>query len=477
MVQVPELSKLTDSEKDALIEALWAQVEALRAEVETLKRQQGLNSANSGKPPSSDGLKKAPRVSSLRESSGKKSGGQAGHEGKTLRQVETPDEVINHYPPVCGGCGGALGAEVATEYQKRQVFDLPEPQPIHVTEHRAHRSCCPHCGEETQATFPQEVTAAAQYGVSITALVVYLQYWHFIPEDRLAELLHDVFGVELATATLAAMGHKKAEELAGLADHMGQQVKQAAVKHLDETGYRIGGLTQWLHVASTWLLTCYRTSRKRGEMWGAMAGIIIHDHWCPYFTMPGVLHGLCNAHHLRELRALSEIDKEPWALGMARFLRQACHAVTLARRRGSPLSPRFLAWLSARYDRLLAQGLAFHHVQPPLAPVTPAGERKRRGRVRRRVGHNLLLRLQTHKDAVLRFLADPAVPFTNNQAEQDLRMMKVKQKISGGFRTEAGARTFVVLRTVLSTARKQGWNILHSLMTNPDCLARNLRTT
>ena len=230
-------------------------------------------------------------------------------------------------------------------------------------------------------------------------------------------------------------------------------------------------------MTSTGLLTFYRTSRKRGEIWSAMAGIIIHDHWRPYFTMPGVLHGLCNAHHLRELRALSEIDKEPWALVMAGFLRQACHAVNLAHRGGSTLSPRFLAWLSARYDRILAQGLAFHHAQPPLASVTQTDERKRRRRVRRQVKHNLLLRLQTHKDAVLRFLADPDVPFTNNQAEQDLRMMKVKQKISGGFRTEAGARTFVVLRTVLSTARKQGWNILHSLTTNPDCLAHNLRTT
>jgi len=470
MTQRPDLSKLSSEEKDALIYALLERVEEL-------ERRLGLNSTNSGKPPSSDGLKRERRGQSLRKPSGKKSGGQEGHEGTTLRQVELADEVIEHYPPTCTNCGEALGREAATEYQKRQVFDLPEPQPLHVTEHRAHRSWCPQCGTATQAAFPPEVTAAVQYGGYLTALVVYLQCWHFIPEDRLAELLRDVFGVDVATATIAAMGHKKAAELAGLAATIGAQVNQAPVKHLDETGFRLGGLTQWLHVASTWLLTCYRTSRKRGALWGDMVGIIIHDHWHPYFTMPGVLHGLCNAHHLRELRALSEIEKEPWALAMARFLRQACHAVNLARRRGSTLSPRFLAWLSARYDRILAQGLAFHQAQPPLAPVTQTGEGKRRGRVRRRVGHNLLLRLQTHKDAVLRFLADPAVPFTNNQAEQDLRMMKVKQKISGGFRTEAGARTFVVLRTVMSTARKQGWNILHSLTTNPDCLAHNLRTT
>ena len=168
MAQRSDLSKLTSDEKDALIYALLARVEEL-------ERRLGLNSSNSGKPPSSDGLKKEPRVKSLREPSGKKSGGQAGHEGKTLRQVENPDEVIDHYPPVCAGCGGALGAEVSTDYQKRQVFDLPEPQPLQVTEHRAHRCGCPHCGEVTQAAFPEEVTAAVQYGASITALVVYFR--------------------------------------------------------------------------------------------------------------------------------------------------------------------------------------------------------------------------------------------------------------------------------------------------------------
>lgn len=477
MVQLPELSKLTDSEKDALIEALWAQVEALRAEVETLKRQQGLNSSNSGKPPSSDGLKKEPRVKSLREPSGKKSGGQEGHEGKTLRQVETPDEVINHYPPVCAGCGGTLGAEASTAYQRRQVFDLPEPQPIQVTEHRAHRGCCPHCGEETQAAFPEDVTAAAQYGASITALVVYFQYWQLIPEDRLAELMGEVFGVDLATATLAAMGQKKAKELAGLAHHIGEQVKQAPVKHLDETGYRIAGLLQWLHVASTGLLTFYRTSRKRGAMLTGVMGIIVHDFWTPYFTVEGVVHALCNAHHLRELKALIDIEQEPWARAMYRFLRHACHAVNLARRRNIGLKPAFLLWLSARYDRLIVQGLAFHENQPPLGAGLGALERKRRGRGRRRTGHNLLLRLQGHKEEVLRFLTHPDVPFTNNQAEQDIRMMKVKQKISGCFRTETGAQTFAILRTVLSTARKQGWNILHTLTQPSAILAQNLRTT
>jgi transposase len=302
--------------------------------------------------------------------------------------------------------------------------------------------------------------------------VVYLQAWQLIPEDRLAELRGDVFGVELATSTLAEMGHRKAQELAGLAEHIEQQVKQAAVKHLDETGYRIAGVRQWLHVASTWLLTGYRTSAKRGALLAGVRGIVVHDFWRPYLTMIGVTHALCNAHHLRELKALMDIEHEPWARAMPRFLRQACHAAHLARAHQRNLSPRFLAWLSTRYDRILAQGFAFHESQPPLGAGLPT----HRGRIRRRTGHNLVLRLRDHKEDTLRFLFDPSVPFTNNQAERDLRMMKVRQKISGGFRSDTGAQTFATLRTVLSTARQQGWNILATLSTPPAILTQNLCT-
>jgi transposase len=464
MTPRPDLSQLSSAEKDALIDALLARVEEL-------ERRLGLNSSNSGKPPASDGLKKPSRVTNQREKTGRKSGGQEGHEGTTLRQVATPDKVIDHCPSLCAGCGEAVGMEQATGHQKRQVFDIPKPG-VQVTEHRAHSCRCQECGTDTPGVFPEEVTAAAQYGASVVALVVYLQAWQFIPEDRLAELMADVFGVEVATSTLAVMGHRKAQELAGLAEHIEEQVKHAAVKHLDETGYRIAGVLQWLHVASTCLLTCYRTARKRGAMLAGLCGIIVHDFWRPYLRIAGVTHALCNAHHLRELKALIDIEQEPWARAMHRFLRYTCHAVHLARARERCLSPTFLLWLSARYDRILAQGFAFHESQAPLDTC----RRKRRGRIRRRTGHNLLIRLRDHKDAALRFLSDPTVPFTNNQAERDLRMMKVRQKISGGFRSDTGAHTFATLRTVLSTARKQGWNILATLTTPSATLIQNLRT-
>lgn len=430
-----------------------------------------MNSSNSGKPPSSDGYGKKPRLTNLREQTGKKSGGQEGHAGQTLRQVDTPDKVIDHCPPACVGCGAALGMEQTRGHGKRQVFDLPEPHPLQVTGHRAHWCVCPCRGAETAAAFPDDVTAQTQYGARVATWVVYLQTWHFIPEDRVVEVLRDMFGVFLSAATIAAMAQRKAEEWTGLADHIGAQVKQAAVKHLDETGRRIAGVLQWLHVASTWLLTFYRTSSKRGAMLEGVSGIIVHDFWRPYFTINGAARALCNAHHLRELKLLIEVENEPWALAMFRFLRHACHAANLARARSKPLNPAFLVWLQARYDRILAQGLAFHEGLPPLEP----SHRKQRGRIRRRKRHNLLLRLRDHKEDTLRFLTDPTVPFTNNQAERDIRMMKLKQKISGGFRAETGAQTFATLRTVLSTARKQGWNILDTLSQPSATLIHNLR--
>ncbi len=486
MTPRPDLSRLTHNEKDRLIHALLDQVEALcaavallreevgvlRAENKELKRRLGLDSSNSGKPPSSDGYRKKPKPANLREKTGRKSGGQAGHEGKTLRQAENPGRIVNHYPAACAGCGGALGPEHAAGHVKRQVFDLPPPQPVEVTEHRAHECLCPRCGEQTEAPFPEGMSAPAQYGPRVAAWVVYLLHWHLIPEDRAGEVMRDMFGVHLAAATIAAMAQRKAEEWDELAGRIGGQVRQAAVKHMDETGLRIAGALQWLHVASTWLLTFYRTSGRRGSMIENVSGIVVHDFWKPYFTIEGVAHALCNAHHLRELKALIEIEKEPWALLMFRFLRHACHAANLAKERNVPLKPAFLAWLQARYDRILAQGLAFHEALPPL-DTSPG---KHRGRTRRRTGHNLLIRLQGHKDDALRFLTNPDVPFTNNQAERDIRMMKLRQKISGCFRTDTGAQTFAILRTVLSTARKQGWNIFDTLTRNPDDLIRNLKT-
>jgi transposase len=460
-----------------LIAAQQAQIAELLARIAKLERQLGLNSSNSGKPPSSDGLKKQnkpARVSSLREKTGKKPGGQKGHPGKTLSRVETPDATVDHFPTACDGCGTALTEAMATGHTARQVFDLPEPRPLVVTEHRAHECQCTTCGTRTRAAFPEGVNAPVQYGTRIAAFVVYLLHYQLLPEKRLAELMADLFGVHLVTATIAAMSQSCAVRFKDFAATVRDHVAAAAVKHLDETGFRIGGKTQWLHIASTVWLTFYRICRKRGSLPENVTGVVVHDHWKPYYTLTGVVHALCNAHHLRELKALVEIEKEDWAGKMQRLLRRTCHAANLARERDKPVPPLLIALFERRYDAIVAEGLTFHEAQPEL--VRPTGKAKRRGRQPRRVGHNLLLRLGSRKQDVLRFLSDPAVPFTNNQAERDGRMMKLRQKISGGFRCEDAAAGFGVIRSLLSTAKKQGWDILTTLAADPAQLIADLRS-
>jgi transposase len=469
-------SEPTREELIALIRAQAAEIASLKARVAELERRLGLNSSNSGKPPSSDGLKKPPRTQSSREPSGKKPGGQKGHKGETLQQVADPDSIVDHFPASCAACGAAVTPDMSACHSARQVFDLPEPRPLVVTEHRAHDCVCAGCGVRTRASFPGGVNAPVQYGPRIASFVIYLLHYQLLPEDRLAELMADLFGIRLVAATIARMSRTCAARLQDFAATVRGLVASAAVKHMDETGFRIGGKTQWLHVACTAWLTFYRVCARRGSLLADVTGIVVHDHWKPYYTMPDVLHALCNAHHLRELKALIDIEKEDWARKMHRLLRRACHAINLARERSSPLKPHLIALIERRYDTFVAEGLAFHEAQSPLRPDDAPQGCRRRGRKARRTGHNLLLRLAERKQDVLRFLADPNVPFTNNQAERDVRMMKVKQKVSGGFRSLEGALDFAVIRSFISTAKKQGWNVIQALTRDTKILVATLRT-
>lgn len=455
------------------LERLRDENAALRERVAALERSAGLDSTTSSKPPVTDGLRKQPakrRTQSLRRRSGRKPGGQPGHKGATLRRTDAPDHVEDHWPQRCGECEAALGQEDETgEPVARQVFDLPEPQPPEVTEHRAHACQCAHCGSTTRAEFPEGVRAPVQYGPRLAAIVVYLSVYHLLPEKRLVELLRDLFGVTLCAATAAAMTRTAAERWRGFAARVEEWIRTVArVKHLDETGFRIAGRGQWLHVLSTKWLTFYRTSGRRGAVGKGLKGILVHDCWGSYFGLKGVVHALCNAHILRELQALVKLDKESWAGRMQRLLRRAARAVRIARAKGVPLPRSLLERIRRRYDELVEEALAYHRSLPPLA-------RGKRGRKKRRPGHNLALRMAKHKEAVLRFLTDFEVPFTNNLAEQDLRMMKLRMKISGCFRTAQGACDFATLRTVLSTARKQGLNAIRALLTPPDELFASLK--
>ena len=339
---------LSREELIALVQAQAAQIAVLLARVAELERRLGLNSSNSGKPPSSDGLKKPPRVRSLRERFGRKPGGQKGHKGETLRQAANPDEITDYFPPVCSGCGGALTpanvtAAMARDHTARQVHDLPEPRPLIVVEHRAHVCQCERCGAKTRASFPDGVNAPVQYGARIAAVAVYLLHQQLLPQKRTMSLMIDLSGARIAAATLEGMSRACATRLQGFTETVRNLVAGAPVKHMDETGFRIGGTTQWLHVACTALLTFYRTCAKRGSLLANVTGVIVHDHWKSYYKMQGVLHALCNAHHLRELKALVEIEKEDWARQMQRLLRRACHATNLARERGVLLKPGLIA--------------------------------------------------------------------------------------------------------------------------------------
>jgi transposase len=386
-------------------------------------------------------LRKKPAPKSLRVKGKNPSGGQKGHKGHTLAHAEDPTHTIVHGVFECAACQSSLSAFPAERVIKRQVFDIPMPA-VEVIEHRAEVKVCT-CGHQTIAAFPAGINSPVQYGPRVKALAVYLSNQQLIPEDRLQQIFEDLFTLPIATATLATINREFADRVASIQEQVLSDLKAAAVKGADESGLRIGGKTQWLHTLSSETATHYRVSEKRGDLLEEIQGVLVHDHWKPYFTLSGVEHSLCNAHHLRELKALEEIEKESWAFNMSKLLR-------LLSRIKDPPQERVMKL----YDRIIESGLNFHESQPPLA-----------GR-KRRVGHNLLLRLRDFKGATLRFLTTPGVPFTNNQSEQDIRMIKIKQKISGCFRTTRGAEIFCTIRGFLSTQRKKGINSFQAIL-NP----------
>jgi transposase len=455
-----------------LIDSLRREIEALRVENAELRRRLGLDSSNSSKPPSSDGLKKKPRVlKSLRTRTGKRSGGQKGHRGDTLRQVAEPDAVVEHAAEVCEHCRAQLPADSKVDEEKRQVFDLPE-KPLIVTEHRAAVHDCPACRRRTRAAFPEGVVSPAQYGERVRAAAVYLNAQQLVPEERTAQVLQDLFGAAAACgASVAAWVRRKAEALEPVWRGIGACVAAAPVRCLDETGFRIAGATRWLHTASTLTHTFYRAGEPRSAVPEFVGGVVVHDHWRAYYALENVLHAFCNAHLLRELQAVSEFDKEPWAEALRATLLDANEAVQKAKAEGgSALPPDVTKAFEDRYWAAVREGLALHRSLPAFDPSKSPKKRKKQ-----RPAHNLLLRFKTFKDATLRFLTDFTVPFTNNLAEQDLRMMKVKIKISGGFRTLQGAADFASLRSVISSARKQGLDILEALTLGPQRLTVELK--
>lgn len=451
-------------EQAAVIGELRAEVVELKVEVADLKRRLSQNSRNSSRPPSSDGLAKpAPR--SLRRPSGRKPGGQQGHPGRHLAKAVIPDEVVDHAPSVCAGCHADLSGAPDVGYHARQVFDLPEIR-LAVCEHRARRRRCV-CGHETTAAFPAAVIAPAQYGPRVRALGLYLVSFQHLPYARAAQLLSDWIGAPISTGTLAAFIAQGAEDLQPFLDEVHAQITAAPVAHFDETGARAQGRLRWLFCASTERATFYSLHDKRGfdglEHAGVLphfTGIAVHDGFKPYRRYTNARHALCNVHHLRELLGIIEQHpgdpQQSWAVRMDRLLRDLHTSVQRVRASGEDwLDPGELAGYRAAYEQIIALG---NHHNP--AGTIPTGKR---GVIKQTPARNLLARLDKHREQVLRFAHDFRVPFDNNQAERDIRMIKLQQKISGCWRTTTGAEQFLALRAYLSTARKNQHPITKAL--------------
>lgn len=446
----------------ALVTALVERLADVEARLEKLENQQKKNSRNSSKPPSGDGFGK--RTKSLRKKSERPSGGQKGHPGSTLEWREQVDEVVTHTVNECSECGTSLLSVSAIDYERRQVHELP-PLRLQVIEHQVEEKCCPACAEISSGTFPVDVTVPVQYGSGLRGLMMYLMNAQLLPSDRTREVLSEVFGCEVSEGTLYNARAQCHQHLAPVEQQIKQSLATAAVMHCDETGLRVNRKLWWLHVASTTELTYYFVHSKRGrEAIDEMAllptfkGISVHDGWASYFKYL-CTHALCNAHHLRELRFIAERYEQPWADAMISLLTTLKALVDRVKADGrGALSALQLTGFKVLYQALLADGF---RANPP--PTVLANTPKKRGRTKQSPPKNLLDRLRRYETAVLAFMHDFRVPFDNNQAERDVRMMKLKQKISGCFRSADGARAFCRIRGYISTLRKQGLTVLDAL--------------
>lgn len=446
-------------------EELARQLETQAAALQELQARLGKNSQNSSKPPSSDGYVKPKRTESLRKSGQKPNGGQPGHQGQTLERSTHPDQIEIHPVTACAQCGAVLQAVEATGAEERQVFDIPALR-IEVTAHRAEIKICPGCGAENRGTFPNHLTGVVQYGNGVKAWAAYFQAQHFIPVERTVQIFEDVFHHRIAEGTVIKAGRELATGIEPATLAVKAQLRQAAVLHVDESGLRVNGKLNWLHVASTERLTDYSVHPQRGQAAMNEAGILpeftgraVHDHWKPYFGYTSCAHGLCNAHHLRELQFLETAYGQRWAARMAELLREMKRAVDTAQENGQEALPaETVVAFEQRYDDILNAGDSVNPRPPPHEKKT-----KKRGRPAQSPPRNLLDRLRDFKPQTLAFLHDFRVPFENNQAERDIRMVKVKQKVSGGFRTLEGAKDFVRIRGYLSTARKNAVNVFNAL--------------
>jgi transposase len=442
--------------------SLMAVTTDLAKQVQELKSRLAMDSHNSSKPPSSDGYKKPPRPQNLRSKSGKRPGGQKGHAGCTLEPVDKPDHHFRHVPKTCGSCGHSLDEAEVVGRDSRQVYDLPVLQ-MEVTEHEVVTCVCPHCQALNQGKFPENVTQPAQYGPRFMGFLTYLNQYQLIPLARTQECAGDLFGHEPSQATIVSAVVSCAKLLEPVEKSIKKSITKSKVVRFDETGMRVAKLLQWIHTASTPMLTFYYCHAKRGREAFTKIGILekfkgtaVHDclssYQDPRFTCT---HSLCCVHLLRELLGIWQAQHETWTQRMSALLRALKRAKESAQAAGqTALDPDLLQRYRMAYRKIVARGLI----------KNPAPERTgKRGHPANGKARSLLLRFEKHEEAVLRFAIDFAVPFDNNLAERDLRMVKLRQKISGCFRSDDGPKNFCTIRGYISTLRKQGIDVMAAL--------------
>lgn len=459
--ELPDLSSFSHEQKDALIRMLFpliAEVRRLSARVAELEARLSKDSHNSSKPPSSDGLAK--KSTSPNVPSGKKPGAQPGRVGKTLERSAHVDTVVDHPLPQHCQCGATLAGARVRLNEQRQVIDIPVAN-YHVTEHRTWQTRCT-CGRAHHSSFPDDVTEVVQYGPNVRALAVHLTHGQLLPLGRSAQLITELYGLSVSPGTVHAWGDQAAQLLRPEVARIAQSLIGLPVVHADESGLRVASRLHWLHTVASERLTWYGAHAQRGlpafEDHGILLNLIgtaVHDCWGPYWRLL-CAHGLCNAHLLRELTFQRETTRQRWPKRMIDLLIRARDHCEAARRENkAALSPWQTRRLFRDYNAILDQALTRN----------PRAERQanRRGRAKQSVAFNLINRMREHADAVLRFVTDLRVPFTNNLAERAIRMPKVKQKISGCFRTLAGAQTFCTIRSYLDTMHKQGHNMFEVL--------------
>jgi len=469
------------------IARLKSQIEKLQAEASELRyrnfqlqrrnseleAQINKDSHNSSRPPSTDPAWRK-RNQSLRRPSGKQPGGQVGHRGQTRRLSARPDRVVEHRPQQCGSCHAPLIDGQVLRQFRQQVIDVI-PTKLKVTEHHIALLRCSACGQTTKGEFPESVRSGVQYGAGVKARVLYLQQYQLLPYQRTSEAMRDLFNCQLSAGTIANMVRRCANGLVETELKIKQQLRRSGVIHADETGLRVAKQGHYIHVASTARLTHYGYDSRRGRAAMDEIGILpkyrgtcVHDGWWSYDYYTNCRHSLCCAHLLRELTFFAELsaEQQAWAAPLTELLLEIKRAVEGERENGRKhLRADEQSAFTRRYDEIVTQGLSTNPPQASgAAPKegTDASAEQRNGLCHKQA-RNLLLRMQRRREEVLRFITDFAVPFDNNQAERDLRMVKLQQKIGGCFRTEEGARQFCRIRGYISTTRKQGREVLRAL--------------